>query len=169
MPDNLTIVGNRKPQLSDISHLDNDVQEFSVKLNHDFYIGSRNKIQVGGEWQQYRVSLNELCGELDKPTFYVNDNILLGKLSLNAGLRVDLPLNKKAYLQPRFSGRYKISELFTATASWGIYNQFLTRTAYRYDESGLQTVWSMADSTFTKAMHTTAGLAYNKDGLLISI
>lgn len=167
--DNLTIVGNRKPEPSDVNHLDNVVQEFSVKLNHDFYIGSRNKIQVGGEWQQYRVSLNELCGELDKPTFFVNDNILLGKLSLNAGLRVDLPLNKKAYLQPRVSGRYKISEQFTATAAWGIYNQFLTRTAYRYDESGLQTVWSMADSTFTKAMHTTAGIAYSKDGLLISV
>ena len=167
--DNLTIVGDRKPEPSDVNHLDNVVQEFSVKLNHDFYIGSRNKIQVGGEWQQYRVSLNELCGELDKPTFFVNDNILLGKLSLNAGLRVDLPLNKKAYLQPRISGRYKISEQFTATAAWGIYNQFLTRTAYRYDESGLQTVWSMADSTFTKAMHTTAGIAYSKDGLLISL
>lgn len=167
--DNLTIVGDRKPEPSDVNHLDNVVQEFSVKLNHDFYIGSRNKIQVGGEWQQYRVSLNELCGELDKPTFFVNDNILLGKLSLNAGLRVDLPLNKKAYLQPRLSGRYKISEDFTATAAWGIYNQFLTRTAYRYDESGLQTVWSMADSTFTKAMHTTAGIAYSKDGLLISL
>lgn len=167
--DNLTIVGNRKPEPSDVNHLDNVVQEFSVKLNHDFYIGSRNKIQVGGEWQQYRVSLNELCGELDKPTFFVNDNILLGKLSLNAGLRVDLPLNKKAYLQPRVSGRYKISDQFTATAAWGIYNQFLTRTAYRYDESGLQTVWSMADSTFTKAMHTTAGIAYSKDGLLISV
>lgn len=167
--DNLTIVGDRKPEPSDVNHLDNVVQEFSVKLNHDFYIGSRNKIQVGGEWQQYRVSLNELCGELDKPTFFINDNILLGKLSLNAGLRVDLPLNKKAYLQPRVSGRYKISDQFTATAAWGIYNQFLTRTAYRYDESGLQTVWSMADSTFTKAMHTTAGIAYSKDGLLISL
>lgn len=167
--DNLTIVGNRKPSPADVNHLDNVVQEFSIKLNHNFYIGSRNKIQVGGEWQQYRVRLNELCGELDKPTLYVNDNILLGKLLLDAGLRLDIPLNKKAYLQPRLSGRYKISDKFTATASWGMYNQFLTRTAFQYDESGIQTVWSMADSTFTKAIHTTAGIAYSNDGLLISV
>ncbi len=167
--DNLTIVGDKKPTTEDVSHLDNEVQEFSVKLNHDFYIGNRNKIQVGAEWQQYRVSLNDLCGELEKPTVYINDNILLGKLSLNAGVRVDMPLNKKAYVQPRLSGTYKISEELNANASWGLYNQFLTRTAYQYDESGFQTVWTMADSTFTKAMHTTAGIAYSKNGLLVSL
>ncbi len=167
--DNLAIVGNKKPTTEDVSHLDNEVQEFSIKLNHDFYIGNRNKVQIGGEWQQYRVSLNDLCGELEKPTFYVNDNILLGKLSLNAGIRVDMPLNKKVYVQPRLSGSYKLSEELTATASWGLYNQFLTRTTYQYDESGFQTVWTMADSTFTKAMHTTAGIAYSKNGFLVSL
>ncbi|MEA4997257.1 MAG: carboxypeptidase-like regulatory domain-containing protein [Petrimonas sp.] len=167
--DNLTIVGDKKPTTEDVSHLDNEVQEFSVKLNHDFYIGSRNKVQVGGEWQQYRVSLNDLCGELEKPTLYINDNISLGKLSLNAGVRVDMPLNKKVYVQPRLSGTYKLSEELIATASWGLYNQFLTRTAYQYDESGFQTVWTMADSTFTKAMHTTAGIAYSKNGFLVSM
>ncbi|MDL2213895.1 hypothetical protein LJC29_08015, partial [Bacteroides sp. OttesenSCG-928-N06] len=39
----------------------------------------------------------------------------------------------------------------------------------RYDESGFQTVWSMADSTFTKAMHTTTGIAYSKNGMLVSL
>lgn len=167
--DNLTIVGYQKPTLDDVNHMDNEVQEFSIKLNHDIYVGSRNKIQIGGEWQQYRVSLNDLCGELDKPTIYITDNILLGKLSIEAGIRADLPIDKKIYIQPRISGRYKISEEFTATASWGLYNQFLTRTPYQYDKSGFQMVWSMADSTFSKAMHTTAGIAYSKDGLLISL
>lgn len=167
--DNLTILGDKKPTTDDVSHLDNEVQEFSVRLNHDFNIGSRNKVQVGGEWQQYRVSLNELCGELDKPTVYITDNILLDNLTLSAGVRVDMPLNKKVYVQPRLSGTYKISEELTATASWGLYNQFLTRTAYQYDESGFQTVWTMADSTFTKAMHTTAGIAYSKNGFLVSM
>ncbi|MDU1906067.1 MAG: carboxypeptidase-like regulatory domain-containing protein [Dysgonomonas sp.] len=167
--DNLAIVGNRKPTLDDVNHLDNVVQEFSIKLNHDFVVGKHNKIQIGGEWQQYRVSLNDLCGELDKPTFYITDNILLGRLSVNAGVRVDLPIDKKVYVQPRISGKYKISEELTATASWGLYNQFLTRSAYKYDGSGIQTVWSMADSTFSKAMHTTAGIAYSKDGFLVSL
>lgn len=167
--DNLTIVGNKKPTLDDVNHLDNEVQEYSIKLNHDFYIGDRNQIQIGGEWQQYRVSLNDLCGELEKPAFYINDNILLGRLSLNAGVRIDVPIHKKVYTQPRLSGTYKISEEFTATSSWGLYNQFLTRSAYQYDDSGFQIVWSMADSTFAKAMHTTASIAYNKNDLLISL
>lgn len=167
--DNLTIVGDKKPTTEDVSHLDNEVQEYSMKFNHDFQIGTRNKIQIGGEWQQYRVSLNDLCGELEKPTVFITDNILLGKLSVNAGIRVDMPLDKKAYVQPRLSVRYRMSEELTATASWGLYNQFLTRTAYKYDESGFQTVWSMADSSFTKAMHTTIGIAYSKDGFLISL
>ena len=80
-----------------------------------------------------------------------------------------MPMNKKVYVQPRLSGTYKISEELSATASWGLYNQFLTRTAYQYDESGFQTVWTMADSTFTKAMHTTAGIAYSKNGFLVSM
>ncbi len=167
--DNLTIVGGRKPGVTDVSHLDNIVQEFSVKLNHDFYIGKINRIQIGGEWQQYRVGLNELCGELEKLALYLNDNVLLGKLSLNTGIRVDMPLNKKAYFQPRVSGTYKISDEFTATASWGMYDQFLTRTIYRYNPSDFQTVWSMGDSTFVKGTHTTAGIAYNENGFLISL
>ncbi|MFV0291134.1 MAG: carboxypeptidase-like regulatory domain-containing protein [Mangrovibacterium sp.] len=167
--DNLTIVGDKKPTTEDVSHLDNEVQEFSVKLNHDFYIGDRNKIQVGAEWQQYRVSLNDLCGELEKPTPYITDNILFDRLSLNAGVRVDMPLNKKAHVQPRLSGTYKISEKLNATVSWGLYNQFLTRTAFQYNESGFQTIWTMGDSTFTKAMHSTAGIAFSKNGILLSL
>ena len=167
--DNLTIVGNKKPTIEDVSHLDNEVQEFSVKLHHDLRIGSRHNVQIGGEWQQYRVSLNERCGELEKPTVYITDHIGLGALSLNAGLRVDMPLHRKVYVQPRLSGIYRISEELTATASWGLYNQFLTRTAYQYNESGFQTVWTMADSTFTRAMHTTAGMAYSKNGGLVSL
>lgn len=167
--DNLMIVGNKKPTHDDISHLDNIVQKFSVKLRHDFDIGNRNKIQIGGDWLQYRVCLNEVCRQSDIPAIYVSDNILLGKLSLDVGIRTDIPIKKKAYIQPRLSGKYKISEKFTATASWGLYNQFLTRTAYQYGESLFQTIWSMADSTFTKAMHTTGSIAYNRNGLLISL
>lgn len=153
--DNLSIVGDKKPTNEDVSHLDNEVQEYSIKLSHGFEIGTHNKIQIGGEWQQYRVNLNDLCGELERPTVYLTDNILLGKLSVNAGVRVDMPLKKGVYLQPRLSGRYQLSKELITTTSWGLYDQFLTRTAYEYDESGFQAVWSMADSTFIKAMHST--------------
>lgn len=167
--DNLTIVGSKKPSIEDVSHLDNEVQEFTVKFNHDFYMGSRNKVQVGGEWQQYQVSLNSQTEKLKKPTAHITNNISLNRISLNAGIRVDMPINKKTYVQPRLSGIYKMSEELTATASWGLYNQFLTRNVYQYDESGFQTVWAIADSTFTKAMHTTVSIAYSKNGLLISL
>lgn len=167
--DNLTIVGNKKPTTEDVNHLNNKVQEISVKLRHNFHIGNHNKIQIGGEWQQYRVSLNSQCKELDKPTIYITDNILWGKLTLSAGARIDILINEKAHVQPRLSGTYMILEELTATASWGIYNQFLTRTAYQYDESGFQTIWTIADNTYAKAMHTTTGLAYSKKGFLVSL
>lgn len=166
--DNLTIVGNKKPTTEDVNHLDNEVQEIAVKLKHDFSIGTRNNMQLGAEWLRYRVSLNNLWEERGKPTAYVNDHILLGKIALNAGVRVDM-LRHKLYVQPRLSGSCNMTEELSATASWGVYNQFLTRTAYQYDDSGIQTIWSMADSTFTKAFHTTAGIAYSKNGLLVSL
>ncbi len=54
-----------------------------------------------------------MCGELEKPTVYLTDNIFLGKFSVNAGVRVDIPLKKGVYAQPRLSGRYQLSEDYT--------------------------------------------------------
>lgn len=166
--DNVSGIANTQPTPVNVFHIKNTVQEFSVKLTHNFDIGQRNKIQIGGEWQHYTTSFNNTETGLNNPSLYITDNILLGKLSLNAGIRADLIPDDKIYVQPRLSARYTFSDELTATASFGLYNQFLTRSPYQYRSESYQMIWNLTDSTSLSSTQFLAGLAYSKNGWLIS-
>lgn len=166
--DNVSGIKYKQQTPPDIFHMKNSIQELSLNLEHNFNIGSNQKIQLGAEWQYHTSSFNNNETTINHPALYITDNILLGKLSLNAGIRADLIPDDKIYVQPRISARYTFSDELTATASFGIYNQFLTRVPYQYRSGSYQMIWTLSDSTFLSSTHFLAGLAYSKDGWLIS-
>ncbi len=153
----------------DVFHINNTVQEVSANLEHNFNIGERQQIQIGGKWQQYTTEFNNTKTRINNPSLYITDNILLGKLSLQAGLRADWIVDNKIYVQPRLSARYAFTDELTATASFGLYNQFLTRVPFLYRQGSYQMIWNLSDTTFLSSMHTVAGLAYSKNGWLFSV
>jgi hypothetical protein len=166
----LGITGNQSQSSPlDVFHIKNDVQELSLKLEHNFNIGSRQKIQIGGEWQRYTTSYNDNKTSLDNPALHITDNILFGKLSIKAGIRADLIPDDKIYIQPRLSARYAISNELSATASFGLYNQFLSRVPYLYRSGSYQMIWDLSDTTSLSSTHLVGGLAYSKNGWLISM
>ena len=169
--DNVLGMTNSKMQPSplDVFHIKNEVQELSLKLEHNFNIGSRQKIRIGGEWQHFTTSYNNNETILNNPALHITDNILLGKLSLKAGIRVDLIPDNKIYIQPRLSARYTFSDELTATASFGLYNQFLSRVPYMYRSASYQMIWDLSDTTSLSSTHLLGGLAYSKNDWLISI
>lgn len=150
------------------NYIGNSIQDLSLTLEHNFNIGERQQIQVGGKWQQYKSELNGNDTRINNPALYITDNILLGKLSLQVGLRADMVIGKKIHLQPRLSARYSITDELTATASFGLYNQFLTRIPYRYGTGSFQLVWNLSDTTFLSSTQLVAGVAYSKNGWLLS-
>lgn len=166
--DNVSGIKNNQQTPPDVFHMKNSIQELSLNLEHRFNIGPNQKMQIGGEWQYHTSSFNSNETEINHPALYITDNILLGKLSLNAGIRADLIPDDKIYLQPRLSARYTFSDELTATASFGLYNQFLTHVPYQYRSGSYQMIWTLSDSTFLSSTHFLAGLAYSRNGWLIS-
>jgi hypothetical protein len=167
--DNVTGITENRSAPLDVFHIDNTVQELSLSLEHNFNVGERQQVQIGGRWQQYAAGFNSTQTRVNNPSLYITDNILLGKLSLQAGLRADRTARDKIYVQPRLSVRYAFTGELTATASFGLYNQFLTRVPFMYRQGSYQMIWNLSDSTFLSSMHALAGLAYSKNGWLFSV
>lgn len=166
--DNVSGITNSQSTSLDVFYIKNTIEELSLKLEHNLNIGQRQHIQAGAEWRYYTSSYNNIKKHVSNPTIYITDNILLGKLSLKAGVRADLVSYSKFYIQPRISARYTISEELTATASFGLYKQFLTRVPFVYHPGSYQMIWELSDDTFLSSTHWLAGLAYSKNGWLIS-
>ncbi len=167
--DNVSGITGSQSAPPDVVHIDNSIQEMTVNAEHNFNIGKRQQVQIGGQWQQYADSFNGVRTPIDNPALYITDRVMLGKLSVQAGLRADWVIRNKVYVQPRLSARYAISDELTATASFGLYNQFVARIPYQYSSGSYQMVWSLADSTFLSSTHWLAGLAYSKNGWLFSV
>lgn len=167
--DNVTGITETQSAPLDVFHIDNTVQEASLNLEHNFNIGERQQVQIGGKWQQYTTEFNNTQTRINNPSLYITDNFLLGKLSLQAGLRADWIVDNKIYVQPRLSARYAFTDELTATASFGLCNQFLTRVPFLYRQGSYQMIWNLSDTTFLSSMHTVAGLAYSKNGWLFSV
>ncbi|KAA6314446.1 hypothetical protein EZS27_034939 [termite gut metagenome] len=95
--DNLSGITNNQPISLDIIHIDNSIQEYSFNLVHMLNVEQHQKLQIG-EWQQYSGSLDDSRSQISNPAVYVTDNISLGKLFLQAGVRADFILNDKVYI-----------------------------------------------------------------------
>ena len=100
---------------------------------------------------------------------YITDNMMFGRLSLQAGLRVDWIPDDKIYVQPRISASYDVSEELTATASFGLYKQFASLMPYWNPQGNALTIWNFTDTIFLSSVHSLAGLAYSRDGWLLSV
>lgn len=152
----------------DVFTIRNNAQELALKIEHNFNIGTIHRIQIGGEWQYLTSEFNATTSRLYYPSLYATDRLLFGKLSVDAGIRMDIAVNGRTYLQPRLSARYRWSDEITTTASFGMYNQFLTRVPFQYRPGSYQMIWNVADNTSLSSIHYLTGIAYSKNGWLMS-
>lgn len=152
----------------DVFTIRNNAQELALKIEHNFNIGTIHRIQIGGEWQYLTCEFNATISRLCYPSLYATDRLLFGKLSVDAGIRMDIAVNGRTYLQPRLSARYRWSDEITTSASFGMYNQFLTRVPFQYRPGSYQMIWNLADNTSLSSIHYLTGIAYSKNGWLMS-
>lgn len=145
----------------------NKIEEGKIELNHLFNWG-RHQVELGGEALFYNTKVDEEKKSLTIPSIYLMGNFKWGKFSLNGGIRADLLKGGRLFAQPRLSGRYALSEVLTATLSWGIYRQYISRTPIEREEF-VDFVWRTEGDRPISSMHTTAGLAFSKSGFLVSV
>lgn len=159
-----------KVQQQDITtmHVDNRMQEFTFDLSHQFDLGKHQKITIGTEWNQYTNKLNAEKQNLSVPSLYVIDKIKFEKLNITSSLRADFT-SSDVFIQPRIAGAYSISKNWKATVSWGLYKQYVARNPVVNNQNNLAFVWTVTDQDALQARHSLAGIAYSKDGFLISL
>jgi hypothetical protein len=104
---------------------------------------------------------------------YLQDNIYLGRLNIKAGLRTDYSLELgKTYWQPRLSASLAAGDYFHLNTSWGIYNQFITKSSMVDELGNFRYVWTASDNMdipVLEGKHYVAGISYRNNGFLFSV
>jgi hypothetical protein len=93
-------------------------------------------------------------------------------LDIKTGLRIvyagDL---NEVFIEPRISGSLTPYEGFKVNASWGLYNQFLSKTSVVDSSANIAYFWINADKdniSVLSAEHKIVGVSFNKNGLTVS-
>ena len=166
---------NPNSDKSEIDKWDNQIEEYSARIIHNFASARKQNIQLSAAYihNQSKFKLDSADNELkdfdqklDRLSFYFKDNIQFAPIfNVQVGLKADLPLStQKVYLQPRVEGQLKLSKKLKLNFGWGIYNQFIGQPLV-LDEFGNQTeIWQIFDGKALKplqSMHNVVGLAYH--------
>jgi hypothetical protein len=131
-----------------------------------FYYTDRAETELGN------TVLNE-DKQLPVPYFFIQDNInLFKKLTLRPGLRADIhPSAGKAFIQPRLSLLYRVSDNLKLNAAAGMYNQFVAKNMIIETTGNYRLAWSACDGrdvSVLSSQNITLGLTYNKKGFIFS-
>lgn len=157
---------------------ENTVNELTFNLEHTLSFKDGHKLIVAAGAIQNSVELSRLWQDeavldfddrLTQLTTYVQDELPLGKhLELKAGLRTEYVTEfKKWYFEPRFSASLKVVEGLKLNASWGIYNQFMSKTIIVDSTLNLAKVWINANGDNIAVLdseHLVGGVSVNKGG-----
>jgi len=147
------------------SDMEEKVSEYNARLQQ-IGVGENKGISFGGEFIAYRVNSSLVTQTAIQPTLFATQKFSKRGLNMEAGLRTDIMSNGVKW-QPRFLLKYHFLKSFTFTSAWGIYNQYLVEDPFSVTEGQYQFRWDINKSL--KSQTTVAGIAFDKDGLNISV
>jgi hypothetical protein len=161
---------------------ENDVNELTLNAEHSLNFKGGHKLIIGAGAIQNQVSLSRISKEeavIDinskSPRFvsYVQDELPVGEvLKLKTGLRMIYASElERFYFEPRISASLKIIDGMKLNASWGLYNQFLSKTSVVDSSLNYAYFWINADKNsipVLNAGHFVAGISFNKNGFTFS-
>ncbi len=165
-----------KPTLLN-SIVTNGVSENSIKIEHHFPTFHRqtwllgmglinNKTTFDDETKLAETNTNRING------FLKNDISVSKKISIEPGIRVDIPLNiKKIYIQPRINISLRPFQYWKFNLAAGIYNQFLVENPIFDSNGNNYNNWGIADEKLIpviKGVHYISGISYSKNDITIS-
>lgn len=167
-----------------LNHLDseNTVDEMSFNAEHtlNFHQGHRLLIGTGvinNKVELSRFSLDEqqidINNESPRIYSYLQDEYPFGELlELKTGVRI--VYNTKPgnwYVEPRVSASFSVFDDMKINASWGLYNQFISKTTVLDSTNNYTEFWTNSNDEqipVLSAEHFVAGLSYQKNGFTAS-
>lgn len=163
---------------------DNNLQDFTFKLDNEYKTGQNNQINFGIQTSYYLIDYDfiredtiSILSRHDKgyvSSLYLNDKWEPAKkLRISPGIRLSYySVTNKPYIEPRASVNYKITDKFSIKGAWGKYYQFANRIVREDIESGSRDFWILSDNEaipVSSATHYIAGLSYETKNFLFDI
>ena len=163
---------------------DNNLRDYTLKLNNEWKLGKSNQLEFGIQTTRYNIDYNYYLNDTisiqerhDRGTVlsgYVQDRIkLFDKVSLVPGIRSSYyDVTGKIYLEPRASLQYNVSEKIKLKAAWGHYYQFANRIIRNDISSGSRDFWVLADDNtvpISFSEHFVAGASFETGGYLFDV
>lgn len=162
---------------------DNDVTDYSFKIDNDITLNSDHKISFG-LWasnikSKFLFTINDTLNLIDQDNFanlysiYLMDNWKISdKLKMDIGLRSSYYDNtSEFYLSPRLSLSYTISPNLTVKGAWGHYYQYTNRITSENVLENSRDFWLVSDNEIKPGFseHYIFGLEYDTQNYLFSV
>ena len=121
------------------SNEDNQLDDFTVKIENDYYLNQWNTLSFGLQYTQQNIDFSliqngdlvlETKNEGATSTVYIEDEIVINALTVIPGLRVSkYSINDEVYTEPRLSISYELNDTTQLRAAFGVYHQFALSVA----------------------------------------
>ncbi|MDB4443601.1 TonB-dependent receptor [Saprospiraceae bacterium] len=163
---------------------DNDVNDLTVRLDFEYQLNSRHKLEFGGtstlaevDYQFIRddtLSILDLQQEASFTAAYVSDTWTpISRLYITAGLRTTYyDIDDKFYWAPRFSFQYNLTKKISLKGGYGKHYQFVNRIVNENVTEGSRDFWLLADDDLVKvssAEHFVLGVGYETDNYIFDV
>ncbi len=155
------------------SNEDNQLDDFTVKIENDYYLNQWNTLSFGLQYTQQNIDFSliqngdlvlETKNEGATSTVYIEDEIVINALSVVPGLRVSkYSINDEVYTEPRLSISYELNDTTQLRAAFGDYHQFALSVARQSIEEGPRNFWTLADGEtvpVSKSSHFILGTTH---------
>lgn len=167
----IEVTRRQQPPLSRNSQIDNQLNDFSFKVDNRFSASSRNLFEFGTGLNIFGVALREIASGAETyqststgwlGNLYVQDRLTISpSVLVQFGMRADLPSAvSRLYIQPRASLEWEISPVFRIKGAIGKYNQFIVKSAAEDDAGNIRYFWNLADNIdipVVSSRHLAAG------------
>ena len=163
---------------------DNNLWDYSLKLDNEFKISNKNKLEFGLHYSNYRIDYRysrsdsvDILNMRNKGNLlsaYLQEKLTMGeKLTVSPGVRLSyFDATSKVYAEPRLQAFYNVNRKISLKASAGYYNQFVNRIVREDISAGSRDIWLLSDNKgvpVSSAYHYVAGGSYETKDFLFDV
>lgn len=150
--------------------LGNVSSDTEIKVSHSRPHSGFGNFEAGIEGTHLGVTENLDKFSTIKGALFLNERLTFKNISIDIGARGEY-YKDSLFLQPRFSMNLNLTDNFSVSAAWGVYNQFLGKVPVIYEDIAPSLVWKLLGDgghPVSKSYHTVAGFSWNGRNLLFS-
>ena len=163
---------------------DNKLWDYSLKLDNEYKISNKNKLEFGMHYSNYRidyrysqsdsVDILNMHNKGNLLSAYMQDKMTFGeKLTVSPGIRLSyFDVASKIYAEPRLQAFYKVNGKVNFKTSAGYYNQFVNRIVREDISAGSRDIWLLSDNKgipVSGAYHFVAGGSFETKDMLLDV